>query len=344
MTRPRMVDVARRAGVSQKTVSNVVNDYEHVSPELRARVRKAIDELGYVPNTTAQTLRTGRTGIIALALPNLSTPYFAEIARHVTAAAEKRGFTILIDQTDGLEQRERKIASGLRRHVIDGLIFSPLSMGPADIASAAGSTPMLLLGEQDLPKSVDHVIIDNIRAAREATEHLLRLGRQRIAAVGGPLGRPVGTGALRMRGYRAALTDAGRFDDAMVFPTERLLRQSGAEAAEALLELPHPPDAMFCFNDLVAFGAMHTLRLRGVRVPDDVAVVGFDDIEEASYSNPTLTTVRPDKEGIAEAAVELLVGRLDRSRLVDPEEFVLQHQLIIRESTAPDPVVDASIS
>lgn len=329
-----MVDVARLAGVSQKTVSNVVNGYPHVSPGLRARVQKAIDELGYVPNTTARTLRTGRTGIIALALPNLSTPYFAELARHVTEAAERHGFTILIDQTDGLEQRERLIASGLRRHVIDGLIFSPLTMGADDIASAAGSTPMLLLGERELPSSVDRVVIDNVRAAQEATEHLLQLGRRRIAAVGGPVDDQTGTGALRVRGYRAAVEAAGLYDADLVVPTRRLLRRTGAEAVERLLDQTRKPDALFCFNDLVAFGAIHALRRHGVRVPDDVAVVGFDDIEEASYSNPTLTTVRPDKEGIAKAAVELLVGRLNGSRRDEaPKELVLEHRLIVREST-----------
>jgi LacI family transcriptional regulator, repressor for deo operon, udp, cdd, tsx, nupC, and nupG len=333
VVRPRMVDVARRAGVSQKTVSNVVNGYQHVSPAVRTRVQQAIDELGYVPNTTAQTLRTGRTGVIALAVPNLLTPYFAELARGVTAAAERRGFTILIDQTDGLEQRERTIANGLRRHLIDGLIFSPLAMDPADIATAADRMPMLLLGERALPSSADHVVIDNVRAAREATEHLIARGRRRIAAAGGPVGRMAGTGSLRMRGYQQALEAAGLFDPTLVMPTERLLRQSGAEVAGRLLALPNPPDGLFCFNDLVAFGAIHAFRMGGVNVPDDVAVVGFDDVEEASYANPTLTSIRPDKEGIAEAAVELLVGRLDGSRTGEPKELVLDHQLIVRESS-----------
>ncbi|WP_298331486.1 LacI family DNA-binding transcriptional regulator [Haloactinopolyspora sp.] len=345
MNRPRMVDVARLAGVSQKTVSNVVNDYEHVSPQVRAKVQAAIDELGFVPNTTARTLRTGRTGIIALAVPNLSTPYFAELAQYVTEAAEKRGFTVLIDQTDGLEERERRIAEGRRRQVIDGLIFSPLAMSPADIAAVAGSTPTLLLGEKELPASVDHVVIDNVRAAREATEHLLHLGRRRIAAVGASRGRAPGTGSLRVQGYRDALTAAGLADAAVTVPTSRLQRQSGVEAVETLFDDHPAPDALFCFNDLVALGALHALRLRGIRVPDDVAVVGFDDIEEASYSNPTLTTVRPDKQGIATTAVDVLVGRLNGSLQDEPYERVLGHELVVRESTgghAPMPNVSPS--
>lgn len=331
--RPRMVDVARRAGVSQKTVSNVINGYVHVSPQVRTRVQQAVAELGYVPNNTARTLRTGRTGIIALAVPNLATPYFAELATHLTVAAERRGFTILIDQTDGSLEREQRIAAGLRQHVIDGLVFSPLTMTASEISAAAGSTPMVLLGERDAPSTVDHVVIDNVVAAREATEHLIGLGRRRIAAVGAPFEVSTGTGSLRLRGYRVALEEAGLEDAALVVPTGRLLRHNGAEAADRLMELPHPPDALFCFNDVIAFGAIHALRRRGVSVPDDVAVVGFDDVEESSYSNPTLTTVRPDKLGIAETAVQRLVSRLEDPESHRPDEVVIPHELVVRESS-----------
>ncbi|MDT0214971.1 LacI family DNA-binding transcriptional regulator [Rothia sp. ARF10] len=331
--RPRMVDVARRAGVSTKTVSNVINGYIHVSPEMRTRVQQAVEDLGYVPNSTARTLRTGRTGIIAFAVPNLAAAYFAELATLVTVAAERRGFTILIDQTDGLLEREQRIAAGLRDHVIDGLVFSPLTMTPTEISAASGSTPMVLLGERDAPSSVDHVVIDNVVAAREATEHLVSLGRRRIAAVGAPLDVSTGTGSVRLRGYRAALADAGLEDSALVVPTGRLLRMSGAEAADRLLDLPRPPDALFCFNDAIAFGAMHALRRRGVRVPDDIAVVGFDDVEEASYSNPTLSSVRPDKQGIADAAIDRLVSRLEGTASHRADAVVIPHELVVRESS-----------
>lgn len=328
-----MVDVAQRAGVSQKTVSNVINGYIHVSPHVRLRVQQAITELGYIPNNTARTLRTGRTGILALAVPNLSAPYFAELATHITLAAEKRGFTILIDQTEGLIGREQRVAAGLRQHVIDGLIFSPLTMTAGELAAAAGKTPMVLLGERDMPASVDHVVIDNVGAAREATEHLIGSGRRRIAAVGAGHEESAGTGSVRLRGYRAALADAGLEDSALVVPTGRLLRGNGAEAADRLMDLARKPDALFCFNDVIAFGAIHALRRRGIRVPDDVAVVGFDDVEEASYSNPTLTSVRPDKEGIAEAAVQRLVSTLESSESHEAAELVLDHELILRESS-----------
>lgn len=336
--RPRMVDVARVAGVSQKSVSNVLNGYEHVSPELRAKVERAIGLLGYVPNSAARTLRTGRTGVIALAVPNLSAPYFAELASHLTDAAEERGFTILIDETDGDEDREALIARGLRHQVIDGVVLSPLAMDPASIAAAARDIPMVLLGERELPASVDHVAIDNVAAAREATEHLLGLGRRRIATVGAPLDDvAASTGSLRLRGYRAALADAGIREEGIVVPTRRLLRHHGVEAAERLLGAVRPPDAVFCFSDMLAFGVMHALRMRGVRVPDDIAVVGFDDVTEAAYSNPTLTSVHLDRRRIARAALDVLVERLDGSRAQPAGRVVVEHWLVVRESTGGRP-------
>jgi DNA-binding LacI/PurR family transcriptional regulator len=332
-----MVDVARVAGVSQKSVSNVLGGYEPVSPELRAKVERAVALLGYVPNSAARTLRTGRTGVIALAVPNLSSPYFAELASHLTDAAEERGFTILIDETDGDEEREALIARGLRHDVIDGLVLSPLAMDPAGIAAAARDLPMVLLGERELPPSVDHVAIDNVAAAREATHHLLGLGRRRIATVGGPLDDVTSTGSLRLRGYRAALADAGIREEGPVVPTRRLQRHHGAEAVAQLLDAARPPDAVFCFSDTLAFGVLHGLRMRGVRVPDDIAVAGFDDVTEAAYSNPTLTTVHLDRRRIARAALDVLVERLEGTRTQPAGRLVVDHWLVVRESTGGHP-------
>ncbi len=331
--RPRAVDVARLAGVSPKTVSNVVNGYAHVSPALRERVQAAINQLNYVPNTMARTLRTGRTGIIALALPDLAIPYFAEVAREVTAAAEESGFTILIDQTEGRESREHQVASGLRPHAIDGLIFSPLAMTPGEIAVAAGQTPMVLLGERDRPAGLDHVAIDNVEAAHQATRHLVEMGRRRIAVIGAPMDGRRGSGALRVDGYRRALAEAGLAEEPrLVVPSTHLARDEGVRAMRLLLDADRPPDAVFCCNDLIALGAMFEARRRGVAIPDDIAVVGFDDIEDGRYSNPTLTTISPDKVGIARTAVRLLVDRL-RGEPSDVSQVQADFELIVRESS-----------
>lgn len=329
-----MLDVAVLAGVSVKTVSNVVNQYVHVSAATRERVQSALDELGYRPNLSARSLRGGRSGLIALAVPELDVPYFAELARHIVNAAEARGWTVLIDQTDGRPEREQQVMDGIRAHLIDGVIFSPLASGPGELAARTDTTPMVLLGERVHHGTMDHVGIDNVSAAAAAVTHLAGLGRTRIAAIGEQRHRRGETARLRLRGYAAGLSSAGLpFDPALVMPSARYHRADGAAAMTDLLELAEPPDAVFCFNDMLAIGALRTLRDNGIRVPEDVAVMGFDDIEESSYSAPSLTTIRPDKEGIARTAIELLAARLDGGGDGASREVTERFDLVIRHST-----------
>jgi DNA-binding LacI/PurR family transcriptional regulator len=329
-------DVAARAGVSIKTVSNVVNGYVHVAPATRARVQAAIDALGYVPNMAARQLRSGRSGVIALAVPELQSPYFAGIAGLIVEAAERRSWTVLIDQTDGQAERERDLVEGLRRHAIDGLIFSPLALAGEELALRDG-TPMVLLGERVWHGPADHVAIDNTAAAADATRHLTSLGRHRIAAIGVQDRPSAVTAHQRLAGYRAALAEAGLpFDPALEMPADGFHRVDGAAAMARLLDLESPPDAVFCFNDLLALGAMRTLLSRGVSVPGDVALIGFDDIEDGRFSTPTLSTVAPDAPRIAQLAVDLLAERLSDGPAAAgaPRELRVDHRLVARESTS----------
>ncbi|GID25229.1 LacI family DNA-binding transcriptional regulator [Paractinoplanes brasiliensis] len=333
---PGLKDVAARAGVSIKTVSNVVNGYVHVAPATRARVQAAIEALGYVPNLAARQLRSGRSGVIALAVPELQSPYFAEIAGLIVQAAERRSWTVLIDQTDGHAERERNLVAGLRRHAIDGLIFSPLALAGEELAPPAG-TPMVLLGERVWHGPADHVAIDNTSAAADATRHLTSLGRRRIAAIGVQDKPSAVTAHQRLAGYRAALAEAGlAADPALEMPADGFHRADGAAAMARLLDAARPPDAVFCFNDLLALGALRTLLSRGVAVPGDVAVIGFDDIEDGRFSTPTLSTIAPDAPRIAQLAVDLLAERLGDGPAASgaPRELRVDHRLVIRESTA----------
>ncbi|RKN44231.1 LacI family DNA-binding transcriptional regulator [Micromonospora endolithica] len=331
--RHRLKDVAERAGVSVKTVSNVVNGYVHVKPDTRARVEEAIAELKYRPNLSARNLRKGRTGVIALAVPELDIPYFAELARHVVTAAAELGWTVLIDQTGGGREQERVVAGGITEHLIDGLIFSPLALTAEDLAGLDG-TPMVLLGERVDRGPADHVGIDNVAAAREITAHLIGLGRRRIAAIGSQRTPEGASARLRLAGYAAALADAGLdFDETLVAPAPAWHRAEGAVAMRSLLSLPVRPDAVFCFNDTLALGALRALHEAGLRVPEDVAVAGFDDIEDGRFSVPTLSTVAPDKERIARLAVELLADRIDGDRTASPRELPAPYRLELREST-----------
>jgi DNA-binding LacI/PurR family transcriptional regulator len=329
-------DVAARAGVSIKTVSNVVNGYVHVAPETRARVRAAIDALGYVPNPSARRLRGGRTGVIALAVPDLRSPYFAELAGLVVRAAEPRGWTVLIDQTDGRADRERDLIAGVHQHPIDGLILSPSALAPADLARR--DVPAVLLGERLRGGSADHVAIDGRAAAADATRHLIALGRRRIAAVGVSHSPESVTRRQRLAGHRAALAEAGLpFDDRRAPPVDGLHRADGAAAMARLLDAGDRPDAVFCFTDLLALGAIRALLERGVDVPGEVAVIGIDGIEEGRFSTPTLTTVAPDTARIAQLAVDLLAERLAGSPPGPPREIRVGHHLVPRESTLGRP-------
>ena len=342
--RVRLRDVAQRAGVSVKTVSNVVNGYAHVSPEMRAHVQAVLDETGYRPNLSARSLRAGRTGVIALALPQLDNPYFAELTRAVVEAAEERGWTVLIDQTDGLRERELVAAEGVRHHLIDGLIMSPVGLQAQDLARrTAADLPLVLLGERFEAGSaghvgIDHVAIDNVAAARTATEHLLALGRTRVAAIGDQsqsTGQS-GVSRLRMQGWHEALASAGlAVDEAMVRRVPSYERASGAGAMAALLDGQVRPDAVLCFNDTLALGALRTLADRGLRVPEDVAVVGVDDVEDGRFSVPTLSTIAPNKAGIASTAVRMLADRLEPGGAVlEPREVQADFCLVVRESTS----------
>jgi DNA-binding LacI/PurR family transcriptional regulator len=329
-----MRDVAQRAGVSVKTVSNVVNGYAHVSSDTRRRVMAAVDELGYRPNLSARKLRGGRSGLIALAVPDVRMPYFAELTSAITAAAEIVGQTVLVDQTNGARDRELLLLGGLRRHLIDGLIFSPLALGAAEIAAAGVQVPMVLLGERvGRASSVDHVAIDNVAAARHATEHLIKTGRRRIAAIGYRDSPDGGTAQLRAAGYEQALRAAGLpVSGSLRGPTAGFYRRHGAETMRALLDLDPQPDAVFCFSDLLALGALRTLQECGVSVPADMDVIGVDDVEDGQYSFPSLTTVSPDKDELAQVAVDLLMARI-AGYDGPPQDKTISHRLVFRESS-----------
>jgi LacI family transcriptional regulator, repressor for deo operon, udp, cdd, tsx, nupC, and nupG len=326
-------DVAALAGVSVKTVSNVVNGYAFVKPENRRRVEDALSATGYRPNLGARNLRRGRTGFLALMVPELGIPYFGELAALVITAAQQREWNVLIEQTRGTRELERSTLASLGPHLIDGAIISPEALQADDLAALDTGVPMVVLGEHALDVAIDRVAIDNVRAARTAVTHLLELGRRRIACIGDNPRR--GTAALRLEGYRQALGSAGLPVVAdLVAPAERYHRRDGAEAMRALLARPDPPDAVFCFNDLLAVGALRAAAEHGCRVPADLAVVGFDGSEEGAYTTPTLTTVAPDKAAIAERAVERISIRTVGDAPDGTEEIVTPFRLEVRESTA----------
>ncbi|TCC54022.1 LacI family transcriptional regulator [Kribbella capetownensis] len=328
-----MRDVARHAGVSPKTVSNVMNGYPYIREETRTKVLAAIDALGYQMNISARNLKSGRTGIIGLAVPELSLPYFGELADAVIEAAEQHGLTVMIEQTGADRDRELTVINRPRGHLVDGLLYSPLGLGQEDIGQLTTSAPMVLLGERIFHSPVDHVMIDNVAGTKAAVEHLLQLGRRRIAVLGVHPGEKVGTAAIRYDAYAEALTEHGvPVPEELAFSAGKWHRSTGAEATQALLASGRKFDAVLALNDTLALGAIRTLTKHGLRIPDDVAVAGFDNIDEAQYSTPTLTTVDPGRTQIARTAVDLLVRRMTGDDS-EHEEIVAPYELHTREST-----------
>ncbi len=327
-------DVAARAGVSIKTVSNVVNERPHVTDHTRTRVRAAIDALRYQPNLSARRLRKVRAGVIALAIPDLSNTYFADLGKAVSTAAATHAYTVLLDYTEGARANESLVVNGLRPNLIDGAILSPLALDIDDLRPERVSIPLVLVGERLFGAPYDHVVPDNVAAARLATEHLLGLGRRRIAAIGIQDSSAGVSARMRLQGYSDALRAAGQaIDPRLLAPAPSFHRADGARAMRALLETDDPPDAVFCFNDLLALGAIRALHDAGRRIPEDVAVVGYDDIEEGLFATPSLTTVAPDKAEIGRVAVSFLIGRIEETRRGEPERVAAPFRLTVREST-----------
>ncbi|SEI02599.1 MULTISPECIES: LacI family DNA-binding transcriptional regulator [unclassified Leifsonia] len=328
-------DVARAASVSIKTVSNVINDYPYIRDDTKARVLAAIAELGYQPNLTARGLRSGRTGAISLIIPDLKNAYFAELADAVMRHAASHDLVVMIEQSAGRREQELEVLHGPRMRMVDGILFSVLALGQEDAAHLDIPTPLVLLGERIFNGPADHVTMQNVAAARAATEHLLALGRRRILAFGAHENEVVGSAGLRLAGYREALAAAGvPYRDELVVPVGHWHRRTGAEAMDAVLAGGVTFDGVVAFNDVIALGAMRVLQENGFRIPDDVAMIGFDDIDETRYSVPSLSTVDPGREEIAETAVRLLVERIAGKKRSDPpQEIDVPFRLVVRESS-----------
>lgn len=325
-------DVAARAGVSIKTVSNVIHDHPHIRDSTRERVERAIAELGYAPNHTARSLRSGRTGVIALAVPDLSLSYFAELAGSVIAVAEERGLAVHIEQTGGTRERELALLQPPRLRMTDGLLFSPLAMDHGDVGALDVGYPLVLLGERIFDGPADHVTMQNTEAARAATEYLLDRGRRRIALLGADENAEMGSAALRLGGYRAALEARGiAYDPGLVRGAETWHRRDGVEVTRRLIDEGPSFDALFALNDTLAFGALRALEERCLAVPGDVAVMGFDNVDESAYSIPSLTTIEPGREWIAREAVDLLSRRIE-DPTSDPCTKFASYRIVQRES------------
>lgn len=328
-------DVALQAGVSVTTVSHVVNDTRHVSAKVRERVELAIRELGYVPNAMARSLKSNTTSTLGMLIPNSSNPYFAEIVRIVEDRCFGAGYTLVLCNTDDEPRRQSVYLQVLAERRIDGLIV--VSTGADEDDSLATQLrglriPTVLVDREIADPACDLVETAHMQGGLLAVRHLLSLGHKRIACIGGPLG--VTSSEQRIEGWRMALAETGSAPnaDALLW-RGGFTSQGGYEAMHAILRTEQKPSAVFVCNDLMAIGALRAAHESGVRVPDELSIVGFDDIELSAYTSPPLTTVAQPKERIGALAVDMLLERMGGKRR-DARKVVLQPELRVRASTA----------
>lgn len=327
--------VAERAGVSRTTVSFVLNDVDaQISPETRQRVLQAAHELGYVPDAAARSLVSGRTHILGLIIcqpPDHITidAYIHQVIYGLSEAGRERGFRVLLEAVENVSQPDAYIHM-VRAKRIDGILLSgPRSDDNQLPGLIADGFPIVLLGRLN-HKSVSFVDIDNGAAACQAVTHLAQLGHQRIGCItNGPLAYTSAT--ERLRGYRQALRQAGLPEDEALIGYGEFEPESGYRAMQALLTLPVKPTAVFVASDVVAFGAMAAIRDAGGRVPEDMAIIGFDDVPMSRYFTPPLTTVRLPAVEQGRRGGEMLINLIE-GKPVAESRLVLPTQLVIRQS------------
>src|SRR5918995_56353 len=320
-------DVATHAGVFVGTVSNVVNRPDRVTEATRIRVREAIRALGWVPNGSAATLRAGQATLVGLIVPDIRNPFFTEVARGAEDMAAANGEAIVICNTDWLLSDERRALEALARQRVRGIIINPAGEDERYLEWLSDrGIALVLLDHRRSAGHVSSVVVDDVLGGRLAGEHLLELGHRRIALVNGPISIPQCED--RRLGLLEAMSAAGLDpeSDLTEIEVEAMDAPSGLAAVEELFaELA--PTAVFCANDLLAIGVIRGLRLRRLRAPDDVAVVGYDDVELAAMTDPPLTTVHQPSYELGATAYELL-----RSG-AEPEQRSFSPHLVQREST-----------
>lgn len=327
-------DIARASGVSPMTVSNVLNDRPHVKAATKAKVLAAMKDLDYRVNVAARNLRKGRTHTIGLAVPEVDRPYFGQLGAAVIEYGNRHDLHVVIEETGRSRETELSALALSRVRMYDGLILSAVGLGQADVDLLRVDFPVVILGERIFHAPVDHVAMPNVDGSRAAVSHLIDRGCTRIAGIfGTTVGEP-DMSTLRYEGFVAAHRERGLEPDPDLIMTINELSLSKARDAIAdLLSRKESFEGLFCITDYVAAGAMRALADAGIRVPGEVKVIGFDDVELSQYSVPSLSSVRPDHDLMARTAVELLVSRIAGEER-DPEEYIAPFTLSLRESTA----------
>jgi len=325
-------DVARLAGVSPMTVSRVINGSARVSIAARGRVEQAIDDLGYVPSRLARGLSAQRTGTIALIVPDVANPFFTLIVRGAEESARRAGFGVILCDTRSDLSVERDAIEEMMAHRVEGILVAPVSDRSRDHLQrlATFGIPFVLIDRTVPGIDVDAVLGDSFEGARRLVDHLVSLGHRRIGLIIET--DEVSTARDRRRGYRAALDAAGIAFDPLLVVEASVDPDGGIQGMRRLLELEDRPTAVFTVNNLVALGAIEAARAAGLEVPDDIALVCFDDIEYASRLYPFLTVMEQPAETFGSLGAQLLLERIGRRAPERPRVVVLPAEFVVRRS------------
>ncbi len=327
-------DIARLAGVSRSTVSRVVNNHPSVRPEVRQRVWQVIREVGYQPHAAARNLATRRSDIIGLVIPEavstlFTDPFFSLLIRGITDACYEQGYHLMLALFSTPAQEEDLYNRLLRSHYLDGVILASTRLDDPLIERLVGDrVPFVSVGRHPHPQ-VSYVDVDNVAGARMAVDHLIRQGHTRVGTITGPLN--MAAGQDRLEGYKQSLAAHHiPLDDRLIVEGD-FTENGGLAGMNRLLALEPPPTAVFVASDTMAMGALRAVRQAGLRVPEDVAIIGFDDVPQATYLDPPLTTVRQPIQRLGEIAVRVLVDVIAQGPEI-PQRVVLMPELVVRST------------
>jgi len=334
-------DIARAANVSHSTVSRALRNSPVVNAETTERIKRIAQEANFRVSAVGRSLATGRTNSVGVVVTTLSDPFIAEVVTGLESAAASRGYSVILASSRGDAIQEMKVVQSFEERRVDGIVVMDSRVGSVYLPVLAEmKIPIVLINSHHPGEFMYSVAIDQIAASRAATKFLIQLGHRRIGYIADRFGAQSNAG--RLAGYREALES---FDIPYVpelVAQGDSLPEGGLHAAEQLLSLNERPTALFCYNDMTAIGALSAAHIHGLRVPDDLSVVGFDDLAIASYSQPPLTTVRQPKQEMGRIAMEILLNLLNGSAAESSRK--VPGELIVRESTAPPRLKAASIS
>ncbi len=330
-------EVAKRAKVSTATVSRTLNNPESVDPKTAKRVWKAVDELGYLPNTNARTLVSGRSRILGLIVSDITNPFFPELIKGLEDVGIREGYEILVSSTNYDSARMAVCVRRMLERKVDGvaIMTSELEKHLIDELDRR-NVPMVFLDVGSVRTNISNIRVDYAQGINEAVEHLLALGHRRIGFLAGP--PDLKSARIRRTAFLRGLARFGVPEDEQLVETGNHKIDGGLQAMTRLLALQEPPTAVLASNDLTALGAMRAVRRAGLRVPEDVSIIGFDDILLSEFTEPPLTTVRLPRTTLAERTFEALVSHLGVRAGESPKrgaEYEITTELIVRSSTAP---------